>query len=777
MKKVSIFFAVMLSLLFLVCACGEKTPEPSQTTITVEYSANEGGTISGQATQSATVKEGTLAAFNLVTAYANEGYRFVRWSDGRTESWRADMLGQSASYEAIFEKYDTCRFTYLATQGGTVLGETSQNVVLGKEGEVVTAKPDDGYKFVGWSDGVTDRTRCDTAEGELILTARFEKLIYVTATYSAGKGGKINGFDEQTVEAGKETKSVVAVPNDGYRFLGWDDGNKSPERFDIVNSDVTYTAIFSDGVNIEYLVGEGGTVTGELTQKVKWDTSSTPVCAYANEGYRFVGWSDGVLEAERSDMIEVDTSVTAYFKRIYYFTFECDEKYGTLKGELSQECLDGDKTEAVVAEAKDGYNFICWSNGYTNPVLSITAKQDENLRAYFCEASSGLPVISITTENGAKINSKDVYVNCVITINDTERGTHHVLEEAAKIKGRGNSTWTKFDKKPYKFKFDTKQNLFDNGKAKDWVLLADYIDNSLIRNYLAYEIGEEFSTLRATPDCQSVELYLNGEYRGVYLLCEQIEINNHRVEISEDEAVVDTGYLVEMDGWTDTVQVSVPDQLSSSRKYTIKAPDSDVITNEQKEFIKKYLTEALSAARGTDYELVKEYIDVESFAQAYIVYELFKNPDTNYSSVYFYKDAGGKLVCGPLWDFDMSVGNVNHKGNGVFESTKTLWSKDQNPWFNALINNHEEFRALIAEQLLAYDDIIRDTLERRYIEVYQHADAYKKNFEKWDVIGKNTWTNPPYIVKIKTWEEHVEYTRAYLLDSLDYLIEYYCYGE
>jgi hypothetical protein len=132
-------------------------------------------------------------------------------------------------------------------------------------------------------------------------------------------------------------------------------------------------------------------------------------------------------------------------------------------------------------------------------------------------------------------------------------------------------------------------------------------------------------------------------------------------------------------------------------------------------------------------------------------------------------DGVSKFSC---YEYSHSV-EFPGKGNGVFESTKTLWSKENCPWFNALLN-HEEFVALVGEKLLYYKGVILETLERKYEYIYAHADAYKKNFEKWDVIGKNTWTNPPYIVKIKTWEEHVEYTKQYLNASLSYLVEYYC---
>ena len=773
MKRASTVFSIIFVLLVVLCACQADTKEPQNIEITVEYIADEGGTISGKTIQSKTTRNGNAVAFDLVRAIPNEGYIFVGWDDGRVEDWRSDLLTESKTIKANFQKLDAYLVTYVASEGGIIIGESVQHVTAGEQTSLVRAQAKSGYRFVGWDDGTIEESRNDLPNGDLTITAIFEEILYGTIKYEVQKGATIEGDTYQMEEYGKQTTKVKVIVEEGYRFMRWDDGCTDPERTDIINSEERIiTAIISNGASVEYNATEGGTILGELIQKTPWGQSTSEVVAIPNEGYRFIGWSDGYKGTTRSDILEAESStITARFKKYYIVEFTCDPTYGELYGELYQEVLEGEVMNSVTAIAKDEYDFVCWSGGENDPTIQVPIYESTTFEAYFTYKSTGLPVISINTENGVGITSKETYVNCTITVFDTE-DQGHIIDAGAQIKGRGNSTWQRFDKKPYKIKFNSKQELFDNGKAKDWVLLADYIDGSLIRNYLAYEVAEELDTLRATPDCQSVEVYLNGEYRGVYLLCEQVEINKHRVEVSEDETAVDTGYLVEMDGWTDTVQVVVPDQLMSNRKYTIKAPDSDVITSEQKEFIRKYLTDCMNAIRGTDYELVKSLIDVQTFAEAYIIYELFKNPDTDYSSVYFYKDAGGKLICGPMWDFDMSIGNVNHKGNGVFKSTETLWSKDKCPWFNALLN-HEEFRKLVGEKLVYYKPIITQTLSKKYDYIYEHAEAYKKNFEKWDVLGKNTWTNPSYIVDLKTWEEQVEYTRSYLYESLEYLIKYY----
>lgn len=772
MKKICPTIIAIISILLILCACGENPPTQQSVTVRAEYVASEGGTINGTAIQEKTVIKGQGAGFDMVTAVPNDGYKFIGWDDGKADVSRSDLISQSTTFIAQFEKIPTNKITYLASEGGTILGATAQNIQLGGSTATVKASPLDGYKFIGWDDGIKESERSDVGGEDKTFTALFELIKYGTVSYKSAMGGEIIGELTQTVEYGLYTQEVTATPKQGYTFVSWNDGVTTPTRCDLVGGNITYLAMFSNGVKIEYLATEGGTIDGKSSQSLTYGQKSSEVTAVASDGYTFVSWSDGVTDNPRYDTVKKNTSVTAIFKRFYSVHFSCNQDHGVIFGETKQTVIEGEYSTEVTAMAKSGYEFIMWSNGETTPTISLLGTETITHIAYFSPKSTGLPVISINVEGNKQITSKTEYLSCVITVFDTETGEYHVCEEGAEIRGRGNSTWNNFDKKPYKFKFNKKQNLFGFGKEKDWVLLADYIDNTLLRNYLVYSVSGEMSALESTPDCQSVELYLNGQYRGVYLLCEQVEVSEDRVDISDNESLIDTGYLVEMDGWGDTVQVYVADRLSSGRRYTVKSPDSDVITTAQKQYIQEYLTECIMAVQGNNYDRVLGLIDVESFAQAYIIYDLFKNPDTDYSSVYFYKDAGGKLFCGPMWDFDMSIGNVNHKGGGVFKSTETLWTKERNPWFNGLLE-FDEFKNLVYDELIRWEPVIKSTLEKCYEYAYAHEDAYKKNFETWRVMGKNTWTNPSYIVAITTWEGHVEYTREYLLDSLKFLIEYY----
>ncbi len=691
MKKPIILLVSILILVLLFCSCGSDE-------ITVEYRATEGGSIVGKATQTKEAEDGQSVTFDFVMAITNEGYRFVGWSDGKMETSRFDILSSSA-----------------------------------------------------------------------VFTANFEKIQYGTINYECVEGAIIEGATTQKLEVGKTTTEVTVKPKEGYRFLGWSDGVKTISRTDLVEGDKTVSAILSNKVKIEYLATEGGAIVGETSQEIAYGDDTSLVEAIAKEGYNFVGWDDKKSSAKRSDIAEEDVTYTAIFKKYYKVEFLCNEKYGSISGDTEQTVNEGDYIFAVVAKPNAGYKFICWSNGSTEAKQDFIVTSDVYMKAYFVRESSGLPIVNIDTQGGADITSKAFYINCVINAYDPE-GTNHVFEKEAQIRGRGNSTWKNFPKKPYKIKFEGKQDFFGMGMGKDWVLLANHIDKSLIRNYLVFEVAKQFSTLGSTPDCRLVEVYLNGEYNGVYLLCEQVEVNENRVEIDEDSATVDTGYLVEMDGWADGTCVAVPDSLNKDRKYSIKSPDNIGRSAERREYIRKYLEDCLNALNGTDYEKVKELMDVESFAQAYIVFELFKNPDVDYSSFYMHKDAGGKLICGPVWDFDMCCGNVSHKGN-VCQRYDYLWAKETNPWFNGLMS-FEEFRTLVSNELRTKESIIKSTLDDCYAYAYSMDDSIKLNFEKWDILGKYVW-DPAYIIELDTWEEQVEFTRTFIENSYDFLLETY----
>lgn len=212
----------------------------------ITYIAGEGGSVTN-AGQNNVVPGGSISS----TATPKAGYKFVKWSDGKTTATRTDSnVHADATYTATFEALpaEKVTLTYIAGSGGTISGTTTQTIDKGASGTAVTAVPNTGYKFVKWSDGKTTATRTDTnVQASATYTATFEILAAekVTLTYIAGSGGTITGAATQTIDKGASGTAVTATPNAGYTFEKWSDGKTTATRTDTnVQVSATYTATF-----------------------------------------------------------------------------------------------------------------------------------------------------------------------------------------------------------------------------------------------------------------------------------------------------------------------------------------------------------------------------------------------------------------------------------------------------------------------------------------------------------------------------------------------------
>ena len=213
-------------------------------TYTLTYTAGENGSIQGQLTQ--TVQHG--GSGEEVEAVPNGIYKFYRWSDGLSTAKRTDSnvkANLSVTAEFIDASISIYSLTYTAGDGGRIKGTARQNVADGQSSIEVEAVPNEGYKFVKWSDGNTNAKRTESnVTANISVTAEFEVIIY-TLTYTAGENGSIQGQTTQTVQHGQSGEEVVAVPNDGYRFVKWSDGVATAKRTDNnVKADLSVTAEF-----------------------------------------------------------------------------------------------------------------------------------------------------------------------------------------------------------------------------------------------------------------------------------------------------------------------------------------------------------------------------------------------------------------------------------------------------------------------------------------------------------------------------------------------------
>ena len=370
----------------------------------------------------------------------------------------------------------------------------------------------------------------------------------------------------------------------------------------------------------------------------------------------------------------------------------------------------------------------------------------------------------IQTENNQGINSKDTYVTGTVTLDsDTDAFDQNNLTMG--IKGRGNSTW-EFPKKPYRIKFTERQSLLGMRKARDYVLLAEYNDKSLIRNYLAQYFASLLD-IEYTVETRFVQVYINGNYNGIYLLTEQVEVDKNRLNI--DESVdADGGFLIEMEaeariwkeGQEDLNWVKVDDY-----NYVIKSPKMNELTvpeaNAKIQFIKSTLLQFIQSIGQGTYE---SYMDMNQFIDYFIISELFKQVDIGYSSVYIYKDKGELMKMGPVWDFDISSGNGDY-----FDSSPQGYWVDYNPWFNYLIDKPEfEARYIVRFMEVSYLYFDKLISELDLVSSLLYNDALL-NFEKWKILGIYVWPNPPQMVEADTYAKQIQYLKNYLITRDDWL--------
>ena len=367
---------------------------------------------------------------------------------------------------------------------------------------------------------------------------------------------------------------------------------------------------------------------------------------------------------------------------------------------------------------------ISYSNGTDSCSKTIVISQEADTPTPPSPESywdTGLPVLVINTAGGQPIISKDVWLEDTSVQIYLDRTTIVYNSNADSIRGRGNSSWEYSDKKPYALKLANKSEILGMASSKRWVLLANYGDRTLMRNVIANEIAQctDLSTgMEWSPIGKFVELVLNGEHRGNYYLSEQVRVETNRLNIDED-----SDYLLEIDrNYDETYKFR---STIKDYPYNIKSPDAPDVSYIED----KIDTIEILLNNGSGYE---SYIDYNSFADYWIVYELTQNfeamghsPGSVYC--YFLPDSSfGKLKMGPPWDFDYSTFNLYWplKANQTFCDGTTVPSNGYMP------------ETLIMTCHIYYDYLFQDSnfktvVKFRWNSIKSRLDAIINRFDYW----------------------------------------------
>ena len=464
---------------------------------------------------------------------------------------------------------------------------------------------------------------------------------------------------------------------------------------------------------------------------------------------------------------------------------------------------------------------------FTAPVELTLAAQDGSTRTVTVlvqTLATGLPSMAVTLENyaGADSIEKEEYSNATFYLGGGDSSVCAYAQEnpvlvAATIKGRGNSSWKLDEKKSYTLKLDKKTALLDMAASKNWALVANYEDKTLLRNVMGYYFAMQ-AGVPVVMQVRPVDMWIDGEYWGTYNLTEKIEIEEDRVNITDIEKPTDkdfvdlaadqVGYLLEFDahvaemnagGILEDVQVVNPHEQWQSLGWqawehtyynyysgenekdlvfynpdtdetffkvpflgkwvTVKKPSTENLNHNpaMREYIFQQVRMLDSALQsydrtGTNYDVIYDMLDLDSFAAWALVQEMMDNTDSSFhSSVYMYKDVNGKFTFGPAWDFDRSSGNCSYWSNPAGRLLDVSWCR--------VAFNTDNGRAALKRAWLTFEVNAADW--RTVFQDYQQmiAKSREYNFERWDILKKHVLYNPisfsdPMMLEIYAGQEY-----------------------
>lgn len=332
----------------------------------------------------------------------------------------------------------------------------------------------------------------------------------------------------------------------------------------------------------------------------------------------------------------------------------------------------------------------------------------------FCR-SANLPTLYIETASGTMehIYGDKEYEEAAFVTLYSSAGYVEYTDGSCLLKGRGNSTWRK-DKKPFLLRLSDSVGLLDMGEDSDWVLLTNYTDRSNLHNKLVLDLANR-ACKEWTPRCEYVDVYLNGQYNGLYLLAEKLESGTNRLNL--DVGAGD--FLCSVDFSSRWQTLENPFVTESGRTVAISEPN--ILPEEARNRIVDLVNQQERLFLSQEDLTQSELVDIDSWIRKYLVDEIAGNTDADLSSSYFYY-SDGKFHGGPVWDYDVAFGNTiqNHYPKAFIAKNLVKYSNYQSVYYNALFHN-DSFQKRMSEiyendflpvlnQMIAQD--VRNTAEQ-----------------------------------------------------------------
>ena len=397
---------------------------PDDDVYDVVVSATEGGSVTGGGIFLKDEK-------TTITATPDQGYHFVKWSNGQTETSFELTVTESVNLKAEFDK-NVHTLTVSAGANGTVTG--GGTVEAGSSAEI-SATAAEGYHFVKWSDGNTSASRTVVVDKDIELTAEFAINTYTVK--ASATNGTVTGAGTYTHGA---EATLTATAAEGYHFVKWSDGVETATRKVTVKSDLSFTAEFAINTYVVKVTAANGTVTGEGTYE---HGAKAKLSVTAAEGYHFVKWSDGETKATRTVVVTDNLTLTAEFE-INSYTVRASATNGTVEGTGT---YNYGAEATLTAVANTGYHFTKWSDGVETATRKVTVKSDLNFTAMFATNSYTISVDSAA--NGTITGAGTYTYGATATLEATANKGYHfvmwtdsVMTATRTVEVTGNATFS-----------------------------------------------------------------------------------------------------------------------------------------------------------------------------------------------------------------------------------------------------------------------------------------------------------------------------------------------
>ena len=424
-------------------------------------------------------------------------------------------------------------------------------------------------------------------------------------------------------------------------------------------------------------------------------------------------------------------------------------------------------------------------------ILSCKNEENEMIAVDVNYTESNLPIISINTF-GENIPDEP-RINAQMGIINNNSGTNNIEDDFNDYNGRitiekrGNSSQEQ-EKPPYRF--ETIDDDGENNNVKllglpeenDWILYAPWSDKSLMRNVLIYSLSNDMG--RYAPRSEFVELYLNNEYRGVYVLMEKIKRDKNRVAISSLDPNsnfgdnLTGGYILKFD-WAETGDNNGGFfSLIDGMRYNYHYPKPDEISSEQESYIQSFINSYENIMNSNKYNSEQGYskfIDIGSFVDFIILQEISRNVDAYGLSTYIYKDKesiNNMLTAGPIWDFNHGFGNCDYykawETDG-WNISYTYEDMDQRAFWWLKLWNDDNFKEMVKDRYkVLRKSILSTTNINTKVDQYvsELGNSVNKNFTKWPILGEYIWPNKEVF---DTYQEEIIYLKSWINNRLTWM--------